>query len=243
MRDYLLGKLDERLSAGFEERYFADRSFFLELQAAEYALIEEYLRGGLSWGDLRRFKRRYLKVPALRERLEEVRRRGGWAGPAGHRRAAPHWRFAMALVLVVVGLGVWVRWRSGRGALPVPATAIPAVELPVISLRLTPGLLKGQPSNQDQLALPGSRSTLRLSLDFPGARASFAATVQLYLAGEAGRSLVWSSPSVASVPAAGGQSVNVEIPTALLRRGDYIVEAGAAGDRPVSYVFHVVSSQ
>ena len=73
MRSYLLGTSTKRAASSIEERYFTDRGFFLFVQAVETALIEDYLAGRLAPSTKKRFESRYLAVPDLRRRLDEIR--------------------------------------------------------------------------------------------------------------------------------------------------------------------------
>jgi hypothetical protein len=73
VRSYLLGTLEESCAAEIEQRYFTDRAFFHFVQAVETGLIEDYLAGRLLPSVKSRFEERYLTVPDLRRRVEEVR--------------------------------------------------------------------------------------------------------------------------------------------------------------------------
>jgi len=243
MRDYLLGKLDDQSSAKLEERYFADRPFFLRIQAVEFSLIEDYLRGKLSESDRQRFERRYRVVPEMCRRLEEVRQHLGLPMPADLPPVFGFaWRPALAaVVMVVFGVGLWTYWHIRQEPRHDLAVVAPAVQLPVIQLRLIPGQQKGENAGGAQVVLPASPAILRLELEFPDHAAAFEGVATLYLAGDGERTVVWQSTQpVTSVRVAGGQSAIFELPTALLRRGDYIVDAGPVHGAPSSYVFHVL---
>ena len=67
---FLLGELSEEERTRTEERYFADDDLFEELQAVEAELIDTFLRGGLSGGQLKQFEAHYRASPARRQRLE-----------------------------------------------------------------------------------------------------------------------------------------------------------------------------
>ena len=73
VRSYLLGTLEEGEAASVEEKYFTDRNFFLFVQGVETALIEDYLSGRLAPSVKGHFEARYLSIPDLRQRVEEVR--------------------------------------------------------------------------------------------------------------------------------------------------------------------------
>ncbi|MBZ5531266.1 MAG: hypothetical protein LAO20_07535 [Acidobacteriia bacterium] len=111
MRSYLLGFLPEDEAAALEQQYFADRAVFLRLQAEETALIADYLDGRLRPWEKTRFEARYLKVPVLQRKVEEVRRQRAVDRPAA-RPSIWAWRplFASAALVLVLGLGLglWV---------------------------------------------------------------------------------------------------------------------------------------
>src|SRR5215472_7620670 len=73
VRAYLLGTIDEAEATKLEVGYFTDPSVLDWIQAVESTLIEDYLAGRLSPEDRRLFESRYLEVPALKQRLAEVR--------------------------------------------------------------------------------------------------------------------------------------------------------------------------
>jgi hypothetical protein len=246
VRDYLLGKLDEQSSAELEEKYFTDRTFFLQVQAVEFALIETYFRGQLSRSDRRRFEERYLVVPDLRKRMEEVRRRKGYPVPEPWPPQAAWsfgWRWAVTgAVVLALGVGLWT-YRSARPGPASPPVVAPAVQLPVIGMQLSPGALMGGDTGAGVLVVPQTPSVLHLTLEFPGRASALEVSAQISLVGDHGeRSVVWQSADpVSTSPVAGGQAARFDVPTILLRRGDYVVEAGdPKGEIRETYVFRVV---
>jgi hypothetical protein len=60
---YLLGELRESETDAFEEHYFMNDEAFLELQAAEMALVDAYVRKEMSDEDRRQFEANYLVSP------------------------------------------------------------------------------------------------------------------------------------------------------------------------------------
>jgi hypothetical protein len=250
VRDYLLGKLGEPACTELEEKYFIDRTFFLQVQAVEFALIESYFRGQLSPADRRLFEGRYLVVPELRKRLEEVRRRKGYAmpeAPGPRTVSAFGWRWATAAAAVLlIGAGVWT-YRGARPAPPSPpGTGAPAAQLPVIGMRLSPGVLMGSDAGGAVLVAPATPSVLRLTLEFPGRTTELAASAHISIVGEHGERVpVWQSAKpVMTVPAAGGQIAAFDVPTILLPRGDYVVEAGDAnGQVKETYIFRATPAK
>lgn len=109
VRSYLLGQLADHEATALEEKYFMDRSFFLRVRAVEQGLIEDYLENRLPRSEREQFESRYLKVPALQQRLEEVRAQWARSLPASKPATGWAWRIAFAACLIcVVGAVVWV---------------------------------------------------------------------------------------------------------------------------------------
>jgi hypothetical protein len=69
---YLVGELPDQEKDLFEERLFADSSFFEKIEAARDELIENYLRGALSSQKREKFESYFLASPVRRERVETV---------------------------------------------------------------------------------------------------------------------------------------------------------------------------
>src|ERR1700728_2085368 len=130
MKAYLLGRLDSSEADAFEDMYFADRKVLLQLKACEDDLIANYLDNRLTTGDGDLFERRYLSVPELRRRLDEARRQRMETVPVWARRGAT-WRMALATLLVLAVVGVWVHRRIPSKVdgprKPVAAPTMPAL--------------------------------------------------------------------------------------------------------------------
>src|SRR6266404_5807676 len=108
VRAYLLGTLPEEESVALEERYFRDRDFFLWVRAVETRLIEDYLNGQLPAVTMQPFESRYLRVPELRRRLEEIRGERTAAARQNQRVLIWGWRPIMAAALIcVAGATFW----------------------------------------------------------------------------------------------------------------------------------------
>src|SRR5947207_1644652 len=90
MRAYLLGQLPDDQAAALEEEYFVNRAFFLKVQSEEATLIADYLDGTLSPAEKLSFESRYLRIPELQCRVEEIRRRRVLGKPVPWTR----WRLA-----------------------------------------------------------------------------------------------------------------------------------------------------
>jgi len=73
LKDYLLGKLPSPQMDAIEESYFAHREVLLVLRDVEDRLIRAYLQDNLPQPDRLLFEARYLHIPELTKRLNEVR--------------------------------------------------------------------------------------------------------------------------------------------------------------------------
>lgn len=76
LRLYWLRQLNESEMAAIEQRYFADRDFFLEVEAAAEKLADEYAQGGLGAAE-RGVVEALAESPEWKLRLELARQRRG----------------------------------------------------------------------------------------------------------------------------------------------------------------------
>ena len=67
---YLLGRLPENQQIEIEERAFEDPSLLQTIQNVENDLIDEYVRGGLSFRDRRQFELRFMASAERRRKVE-----------------------------------------------------------------------------------------------------------------------------------------------------------------------------
>jgi hypothetical protein len=67
---YLLGDLPDQQQAEIEDRAFTDPEYLRNIQAVESDLIDEYVRGGLSQSDRRRFEQRFFASAERRRKVE-----------------------------------------------------------------------------------------------------------------------------------------------------------------------------
>ena len=118
VKAYLLGFLDEIEAAQIEAKYFADSAYFQWVQDVETELIGDYLAGRLKPEDRGRFESRYLTVPEMRKRLEEVRS----ATPLAARQVF-RIRWYAAVNLRALGVAVLGRARHRNVAHPASCTA------------------------------------------------------------------------------------------------------------------------
>lgn len=240
VRSYLLGILDERSAASIEERYFTDRGFFLFVQAAETVLIEDYLAGRLAPSITERFESRYLSVPDLHRRLNEVRERQVPARiVSGQTRYARLRLVAATLLVCLGGAAFWLyRDRMQFDSLPASRRAHPVLA----TISLSPGLLKDQAARSTELRALSAKGDVRLVLDLPGQATEIACFAQVSAALPDGTwKRVWSTPEpIWSTPSQGGQQLRFTLDASLLARGDYLVEV-AGTDRRVqeTYSFRI----
>src|ERR1700690_175760 len=142
VRSYLLGTLEEGEAASVEEKYFTDRNFFLFVQGVETALIEDYLSGRLAPSVKSHFEARYLSIPDLRHRGEEVRGRWVPAGVQCRQMNRPRAPLVGGVGVVCVGGAVFWLYRDLVGFKVLPPSRVPR---PILAtLALSPGVLKGE---------------------------------------------------------------------------------------------------
>jgi len=239
VRSYLLGMVEESSAVSVEERYFTDRRFFLFVQAMETALIQDYLAGRLAAPEKIRFEARYLSVPDLRRRLEEVRAATPPA-PVACRQAHPN-RLLMAAAIILLCVAAVAFWgynhRLRSDALSGPVRARPSLA----TLSLSPGLLKGDASAA-KLAPPTRQGDVLLVLEIPGRAIQTLCSSQVSQALPKGSwKRVWStSKPVWSTSSPGGQELALRVDASVLVRGDYLVEVtGADGNVHETYYFRV----
>src|ERR1700733_14489213 len=75
VRAYLLGALDDREASELEVLYFCNPACLRLMNNVEESLIKDYFQNRLSQAEREQFETRYLEVPELRRKLEEVRAR------------------------------------------------------------------------------------------------------------------------------------------------------------------------
>ena len=230
MKAYLLGKLDDTSAAVLEERYFSDKEFFVQVQAVEYALIVEYLRGKLSRSDRRRFEKRYLVVADMRRRFEEVRRRVGGPAPRATRRLlARGWVQACVAGLALIAIAAWVLIYAKRARRFTPsAPTLVSAQIPALTLQLAPGLSKGGNAGGAEWSAPRLSGPIRLVFEFPGRNDSFNCSATLRRVGDdSSMRQVWQSTrAVRSAAGKSGQIAVFDVAPAILSPGDYVVVAG-----------------
>jgi hypothetical protein len=223
-----------------EERYFTDSAFFLSVQSVETALIEDYLSERLSPSSKKRFESRYLAVPELRRRVDEVRRKQvpvqivGWQLRGARLRLV-----AAALLLCLGGSALWL-YRDRMRLQSLPSSTVTRPILATIAL--SPGVLKGPGSRLAHLRASSERGDVRLVLELPGQSVGVVCSARVSAASADGAwKIVWSTPQpVWSTPSQGGQQLALILDASLLGRADYLVEV-VGTNKPVqeTYFFRV----
>lgn len=224
VRSYLLGTVDEPGAASIEERYFTDRGFFLFVKTVETALIEDYLAGRLPDSLRSRFEQRYLRVPELRSRLEEIRNRRSVAPAQAF--SAHQARFLMAAAILLFCVGGAVLWFYFDHSRLIPLST-PKGPRPVLAtITLSPGLMKGEVSTAGRLVLKPGSGDVQILLELPGQAQSAQCLADISIAPpNGGWNRIWSTPRpVWSTHSPGGQQVAILVDSSLLVRGDYLVE-------------------
>jgi hypothetical protein len=242
VRAYLLGALDEREASELEANYFRDPACLRWVWGVEEALIEDYFKNRLSQVDRQRFEIRYLVVPELKRRLEEVRAR--LQGTTSRTKLAvwPSIRFAIVCSgLLAVGAGSW-RYFHPRSPRMIAAagSAIP-VPMAVVTIRLIPGVAKGGMTKGQELTVPAAGATVKITLELPGRRMPLDCTVRLLALDADGRSgVVWTSQLVRSESVADVGEVTVQPDASILHPADYIVQVVTPqGGTLETYVFRI----
>lgn len=211
------------------------------LGGLEQELIRDFLRRELSWWDRRRFEQRLRGSADLREKTAAARAlRMALAGVGGSVAASsgasegrarlpplgkPAWAFAAALLCAVVWLSVErVRLQREVEHLRSAAARATAPQTPVLSFVLSPGVSRSAASPR-RLLVSGTEGRVRLRLEVPPAVRS--ARYKAVLRTVDGAYEVWSG--VAAVPAPQATLVDVEVPAANLKAGDYVLSLQAPG--------------
>lgn len=236
---YLLGQLDEQEADALEEQYFRDVSFFRKVVLpAEQALIKRYLDGRLSPSAQERFEARYLTVPQLREKVEEARNR--LAAPPSIAAFGAWWKPVLAgVAAIAMGSGIW--FQAYRQQLAGVESAAPS---PVLSVHLTPGLIKDADARPVEFPSPAN-GAVRFALELPGGQSAIGCAARLFRVEADGhwRSL-WASPKPArSFGVQGGQELTIDADATDFVPGYFILQVtGSEGQVRENYVFRVTRS-
>jgi hypothetical protein len=230
LRTYLLGLLPDEEATRLEERFFSEGTAFEELLLAEDDLIDDYLDERLSADERRAFEERLHVRPELQERL--LARRVLTAAMRRRRdatRRSSRWRawvvLAAAAVLVVAWLVV-----SRLPTAPAPnvartgpsdapgTTATNAPPPPSVVLLLGSAGIRGA-SAVPTVVLDDATPSLRLRRPLSGRGREVAISVENVDGGVVFRG------QARPITDGGAAYLEVEIPAAALRRGDYLLRS------------------
>jgi hypothetical protein len=241
VRAYLLGMLDNWHAVALEQRYFVDRDFFDRVRDAETTLIEDFIEHRLSAAEKLHFEKRYLEVPDLARRVEEVRKAFAITQPAAGRARA--WQLSLAVSMLILLLAGGVVYRRARQRSVESGSGLPqvAVNISVVNVWLTPGVTKSATAHSVVIAPPPRGTVVKLSLELPGRHSTEGYQALVALIGDDGRrSRIWTSGIIRPVAAPSGSVLTVDLAPNLLRSGDYMVEVGLPErDTLETYLFRV----
>ncbi len=241
VKAYLLGGLLDDVAATIEEQYFVDRSFFRRMQEVERALIEDYLDGHLAPHEVMMFESRYLRVPALKQIVDEVKqRRAAVADRIGHRRQTLWFALAGALMCAVVC--VWI-YRNQPRPSQVATGARQQETLAAVTLHLVPGVAKAAGRPAARMDLPPANVPVKLVAELPGPSSPVDCKAQLSVVNADGRLInVWRSARIQATPRNGGRELTLILDPSPLHAGDYILDVTTPDGRVrETYMFRVNS--
>ena len=244
VRAYLLGTLNDDHAAALEEKYFVDADFLGEIRNTETKLIQDYLANRLSASERRLFVKRYLGVPELARCVERVRQESANSRQTGHRPRSTSWHLSLAGSHVELAprrrLCLLAR-AAGQGRPSRRTAAQIARDLPVFTIRLSPGTIKGARARSVAIARRPAGTLVRLELDLAGENLAAEYQARLMAIDADGhRGRIWTSGIRRAVAAPGGGVLTVDVAASLLLPGDYLVEVGPP-DRGTleTYLFRV----
>ena len=235
VKSYLLGTLPDDQASAVEERYFTDPSFFTEMRRMEIDLVCQFLDEELTREEQAQFERRYLQVPRLKNLVDEVREQ---RGAILQRRLTP-WIVSMAAALVCLAVVGFIALRRGLA----PSVQKASVQTPgqAVRLFLEPGVTMGADSETRKLVLPSQVRPVALVAELPGQTVSADYIARVFSIGRDGRrNASFASGPIRSVARSGGQQVTVQLSSADLQPGDYVMDLQhVRGEVIETYVFRV----
>lgn len=224
---YLLGELPEEEAERFDVEYFASEDLAEQIRPAEDDLIDAYLRDELTPAQRQHFEQNYLTTKARKKRVAMAAGLLGYVntlkpeeapapapvGPTwissfiafwGNRNWALRAGLAVGVVLIVAG-GLWLSRSRTR-----PPRVVATLNLTISDDDRAEGAQPGR------VRLPTDAEALRINLKLPGQSA--AAGYDAELINDEGKT------TPLSVAGRDAESVSVEIPAALLPRGEYALK-------------------
>jgi len=112
-RDFFLGRLPEGDREALEERYFSDPAFFESMEAAEAALVHDYLTDSLGAEDRLAFDRFFQTSEPRRREVDFMRAAIHSARPSGKMGGKAAWWAALAACLALA-VALSISWRENR---------------------------------------------------------------------------------------------------------------------------------
>jgi hypothetical protein len=247
LRRYLLGTLTEGECDAIEREYFVQEDTLDRVSAAEDDLIDEYLSGELSAHERGQFERHYLSTPSHRRRVAVAHAITSAASARAIDRRDPGRRWlaasAIAATVLIVAGGAWMlRGRSASRSGPVENVATPVAapkpptESPdttaarepapeprvVVAVSISPILVRGA-DKASSLAIGPGTDIVRLLLQSGERGERSLGRGRAIVRTVAGRE-VWRGPAASPAGSPRNELARVEIPAALLRPDDYIIE-------------------
>lgn len=242
MRRFLVDDVTVEKRDRVEAAFARDADCFDALCALEGEMILTHLRGELSESWSRRFEASLLASPARRARVAEMRTLlqalpsvdlGASATPAAERGGFSVWSRARTGLLVagpvaaiIVG-SVWLRQSSAPPvpgpAAPLGVTRTPQDQNAVTTFVLVPNSTRAAEKPRNAFRVPDGVQTIRLHVTVPGP----AIDTRAELRPVGGASI--AIPRTLDIQSTGDRTdIFLEMPSALLPRGDYLLTLDAA---------------
>jgi hypothetical protein len=251
-RRYLLGEASDDERSRVEQQYFADEAALDRMEAAEEALIEDYVAGRLPPDQRARFEREFLSVPHRRARVATIRTLMTAASRRApvtmeDRPAVPRVRRPLlgrlslaAAAIVLLAAGTW--WVAGvsrgrpaaeRHQAAVPSGPAPLAPTPrssprVFAVSISPGAVRGA-GGSPGIAVPDGTDLVELRLEGePGdARIERARAVVRTVTGDE----VWGGPAATPPDGPAGIAASIAVPAERLPADDYVITVFTATPR------------
>jgi hypothetical protein len=208
---YLLGQAGLEESSSFEERLITEKDFYDELTIAEDELIDQYLDGDLTGVEREQFESHFLFSPERRQKVRfgsallKTAARNDAPVPVHLFQPRTILPYALLVLLLIFGVGVWAIWSSQSNVRLAGKTAV---------VTLLPGATRAdQPINKVSNSADVGTIQLRLALANP--QESYRVKVM-----NGDEAEVWSGDG--RLQSEGNQNFIVaDVPAQLLPTGDY----------------------
>lgn len=231
IREYLLGRLTEAECEALEDQFFGDSELMNRIDAAERALIQEYLGQRLSAEDRAAFESHFLRSTAARRKVEESRTVAEYFRRSARRRIVPRMALA-ATVLLLAAVTTYLAMDRRRTRTEMAARREPRLTATVrfAEFEVTPG--RNRSSGSDPaFVLQGEQPLLRLRLKMdPAACGQHTCRAEILKPGE---------PVLLSLPVLeDGRGLYLEAPSsALPEQADLLLDVRKGRDKIESFQF------